>query len=196
MSVGLRRNLLCFVTGALIALAAVLVIREGSDGTPEAGATGAPARVGTETTAAPAVARSVRLRTKHVSPGHGRSRAAQGSDGGGGGAARAGDATGASSGGTTADGAASSATTKPRAHPSRTTPDDPTDPTAADPSSDTGGSGGGDGGDGGQATDPSSPTSPAGDGSSGVDDTSGATGSSGVTIPNPATPDASVGSGG
>lgn len=188
MSVAVRRNLLCFVTGALLALAVVLLMREGDDGTPNARAvTNPPAATATTST----TPRSVRLfRQEH--PARRRHPTATSSG------APTATGTTAATGQPTAGTAriAPSGTTKRRSTPTKTTPADdvalPTDdPAATDPSADTGS------GDatGGQTTTPA-PTDSSATTGTGDQTASDATGNSGVTIPNPATPDTSVGGSG
>jgi hypothetical protein len=166
----LRRHLLFFVTGALLALAAVLVVRAGDDG-PSASA------VTATTPAATPVARSVRLRTHRRAPhGHHKSATATAppSKAPARGSAASGS-TGATGGGARPGPAGSGIEPSPG---TGTVPDD--DPTGTVP----------DGGPTGTVPDGGTGTVPdRGDQTA----QSPADGSAGVTIPNPATPDASVG---
>jgi hypothetical protein len=195
--VALRRNLLCFVTGALIALAVVLVLRERGDGTPGAAAVETPALVRTTATTA-AIARDTRLHGGAKWRPSGRRKAR-----GGGGSAGGAEQRSSSATPERAAAAAASAGTK---RPTRTTTpsedearsDDGGDlPPAEDPGATEpdAGAGAGAGDTSGQPTEPTAPSSDT-SGSTGATTPSGATGGSGVTIPNPATPDASIGSGG
>jgi len=162
----MRRNLLFFVTGALLALAAVLLVRSADDGTatPPAQTATTPA----QQEAARRV-RSVRLarqhrahRTRHTTS---TTPAATGAD-------RPGTTAGAAVPRAPARGAPTKTATVPQDDepPASTEPDDPT---ATDPGTDA----------------PGGDTTGDGDGTT----TPGDSGNPGVTIPNPATPDASVG---
>ena len=151
----MRRNLLFFITGGLLALAAVLLIRSGDDG-PGASAArttpDAPALVGTSTSP-----RSVRLRP-HRRPQRHRPRAAAPRTAAP--ARPAGPATGTAAG----RGAAP--------HPAARTTTQTTPPTTGDSPADTS----------------TTPAPPPADGPAGTTPQ----GAQPVTIPNQATPDASV----
>jgi hypothetical protein len=180
MSVAVRRNLLFFATGALVALAVVLLVREGDDAPAQRSGVAATTRTAAET-AAPAPTRSVKLHGAHP-----RLRGHKGASATGGGAAATttGQAGAAAPrpGGTSAAPVPHRSGAGGRATRTTPTPTVPADPAPADPAPDQGATG-----DAGQTTEPAAPADPA----TGGDDA--ATGGAGVTIPNPATPDASVG---
>jgi hypothetical protein len=165
----LRRHLLFFVTGALLALAVVLVVRAGDDGS----AAGSAVSTSTSPSAVTSVARSVRLRShRHVLRGHHRTGTSSTKA-----PATAGAAVGPTGGSArpSSGGAGTEPSpgigTVPR-EPTATVPDDSTQTVP---------------GDGGQTTEPpSDPQTSTGAATPPVDS------SAGVTIPNPATPDASV----
>jgi hypothetical protein len=168
----LRRHLLFFVTGALLALAVVLVVRAGDDGS----ATGSAVSTSTSPSAAGSagtVSRSVRLRShRHVLRGHHPTETSS---------TKAPATAGAAAGGTggSARPGGGGAGTEPSPgigtvphDPAATVPDDSTETVP---------------GDGGQTTEP-----PADPQTSTGTATPPAESGAGVTIPNPATPDASV----
>jgi hypothetical protein len=173
-SVVLRRNLLFFVTGALVALAAVLAVRAGDDGRTAAGPAPAATTPATTQRQAP-IARSVKLRRERTR----RDRAARRGAGatGGGAAAVTARGTGRSPAGR---GGGSSG-------PSRTTETTPADPAGAPPADAGPEETPGAPGDGATATEPAPGDAGTGSGDAPVD------GGTSVTLPNPATPDASVG---
>ena len=174
----LGRHLLFFLIGALLALAAVSIVRAGDDGA----AAGSAGRVGSEPTststpAATALPRSVRLRThRGALRGHRREGASATSSKavapatpvrGTGGAARP------ASGGAGIEPSPGTA-----AAPSATVPDDTTETVPGDGNS--------------QTTEPAAPTGASTGATGGGADPPPPEPSAGVTIPNPATPDASV----
>lgn len=166
----LRRHLLFFVTGALLALAAVLIVRAGDDGSA-AGSAGRPGSGSTSTLTVSPVPRSVQLRThRRVLRGHRRAASSAPSS------KVTGPATPPRATGGSARPSTGGAGTEPRPGtgtvPASTVPGDTTETVP---------------GDGGQTTEP-----PAGTGTSTGAGTPPPEPSAGVTIPNPATPDASV----
>jgi hypothetical protein len=163
-NVVMRRNLLCFVTGAVVTLAVVLLVRSGNDRPQPSAASTPPAA----TTAAGEPTPNVKLRGHHASP-HGHR-----------GASTTAGASAPSAGGATTSHAAATPASKPsKPRGTDTTPTVPQDDTPTVPD------------DGTTPPTDTGTTPPAGDDGSGASATPNT--DPPVTIPNQSTPDSSVG---